>query len=962
MTPPLYLAEIIAYDPALGTTTTLRYSTGRGFVTGPAETPANTFYDPRILQPAVIRRDCFTAGASRGRSRVGYGDLVLLNGDGALDDLLTYGFDGRAITIRRGAEGAAYPSGFTTVLVGTILTAEFTHDRITFKLRDRQAETQVPLQANKYAGDNVLPDGLEGTADDLKGKPKPLCFGVVKNVAAVLVNISKLIYQVNDGAINSLDDVYDRGVRLTGGIRSVAARSGPSGSYAACYSPELGLFVSVGPSTNFHTSPDGITWTSRASGYGSQPFYGVAWDPVIGLFVAVGTSGQLTTSPDGETWTTRTSGFGSSTINDVASDGNGLFVTVGADGKLFTSTDGINWSSQTSSFGATVIYGVTRGRANWVAVGDGGKLATSPDGTTWTQQTSGLSLAIFKVAWSPRNNMFAASGNAEAFLLISDDDGVSWVKRPVTGTPPGGTTPAGFYRVAWMGDVFIASATVDVDGLMAISDSTGRTWEWLPRWVTSGNTFAGLAYGNGMAIFGRSAGTLYSSFGPSFYGSLADLEDDSLAPKAGCWKAYLSGGYFRLGALPAGLITADVTEGATAADRTAAQIWKRALVLAGFTGADYSSDDVTALDAANASILGFWTGAEMPLAELLDACGRSVGAWWGADRLGVFRLQQFTSPNLIENGEYEVDAVGSAAVGGSTLVRSNTHAKHGQYSLKITTANSADSGASFTLRSGSRIPAVVGETSVLLVWVYGTGSAVGKTLRLAIAWYTSGGSLISTATQDGYTLVEGWQALRFSAVAPATTATALPAVLTDSAEGVFDLWIDGVQCAAPVASFDANDLLQPVVRAVAQDPAGGLPVFQTIVRYGRLGVVQASDLAGAVTDDRRAMLAREWREATATDATVQTAHLLSPQVVEDSLLQVEGNAQAEADRRQTLRGVQRDRFELLVAYRDELLSLDLGQVIELTHARYGLDGGKFFRATGVEPNAERRRLSLSVWG
>ena len=41
---------------------------------------------------------------------------------------------------------------------------------------------------------------------------------------------------------------------------------------------------------------------------------------------------------------------------------------------------------------------------------------------------------------------------------------------------------------------------------------------------------------------------------------------------------------------------------------------------------------------------------------------------------------------------------------------------------------------------------------------------------------------------------------------------------------------------------------------------------------------------------------------------------------------------------------------------------DLGQVIELTHARYGLDGGKFFRVTGVEPNAERRRLLQSVWG
>ena len=34
--------------------------------------------------------------------------------------------------------------------------------------------------------------------------------------------------------------------------------------------------------------------------------------------VAVGDSGTLTTSPDGTTWTSRTSGFGTGSINGVA--------------------------------------------------------------------------------------------------------------------------------------------------------------------------------------------------------------------------------------------------------------------------------------------------------------------------------------------------------------------------------------------------------------------------------------------------------------------------------------------------------------------------------------------------------------------------------------------------------------------------------------------------------------------
>ncbi|KKL24278.1 hypothetical protein LCGC14_2416890, partial [marine sediment metagenome] len=54
-------------------------------------------------------------------------------------------------------------------------------------------------------------------AGDLKGKPKPVLYGVVQNIAPPLVNTSKLIYQVADATLNSVDAVYDRGVALTDG-------------------------------------------------------------------------------------------------------------------------------------------------------------------------------------------------------------------------------------------------------------------------------------------------------------------------------------------------------------------------------------------------------------------------------------------------------------------------------------------------------------------------------------------------------------------------------------------------------------------------------------------------------------------------------------------------------------------------------------------------------------------------
>ena len=113
---------------------------------------------------------------------------------------------------------------------------------------------------------------------------------------------------------------------------------------------------------------------------------------------------------------------------------------------------------------------------------------------------------------------------------------------------------------------------------------------------------------------------------------------------------------------------------------------------------------------------------------------------------------------------------------------------------------------------------------------------------------------------------------------------------------------------------------------------------------------------------RVAWLQNDWREASATDAAVQTAHILAPQTVEDSCLTVEADALAEATRRQALRGVKRDRLEIEVALNNEMDELDLGDVITLTHDRYGLSAGKQFTILGVQPNAREHSLTLTLWG
>lgn len=209
-----YVAEITVYDPALPGERTFYYTSGLGFTTRSTDTPAETLVEGRVRQPALLRRDVFDIGTTGGASRVGFGELVLANEDGALDGFRVYGLDGRDLVVRVGDPSAAYPSGWTVLFRGTMEQADTTLDSLIIRLRDRQAFADQPLQRTRYAGDNVLPDGVEGTEGDLKDKPKPVLFGWVYNIAPPCVNTSKLVYQVHDGAIRDVMAVYDSGALL----------------------------------------------------------------------------------------------------------------------------------------------------------------------------------------------------------------------------------------------------------------------------------------------------------------------------------------------------------------------------------------------------------------------------------------------------------------------------------------------------------------------------------------------------------------------------------------------------------------------------------------------------------------------------------------------------------------------------------------------------------------------------
>jgi hypothetical protein len=260
-----FTAEIVAWDPNRNATRTL-YFAMRGFTSSPTDTPDNTHFDGVLTQPAVMSRTMFAPLATKGRSTTNYGGLVLRNENALLDRFAFYRFDGRQVTIRRGPEGGAYPTDFTTDLVGTLAgPPEITQKEVTLMLRDRQASADIPIQPTKYTGAGL--GTLEGVAGDLKGKPKPVLFGKVENISPLCVETAKLIYQIHDGANVTLQAVRDRGVALTDATGSYASTTAlldnanaPAAGQFKIYSGSEGTYFRLG------SQPDGLVTCDATEG------------------------------------------------------------------------------------------------------------------------------------------------------------------------------------------------------------------------------------------------------------------------------------------------------------------------------------------------------------------------------------------------------------------------------------------------------------------------------------------------------------------------------------------------------------------------------------------------------------------------------------------------------------------------------------------------------------------------
>ncbi|WP_374347759.1 hypothetical protein, partial [Chitinimonas sp.] len=246
---------------------TLRVSDGKGFRTRPTDPVPNAMVRGRLMQPYLLRRDLFEKATTFGGVGMAKGEVLLQNADGQLDYLLGYAFDGRQGRAWQGEDGAPFPGAWSRIGVCVVDTVSFDTDKVRLALRDDLQTLNKPLLPNRFAGNNVLPAGLEGVAD-LKDKPKPRLYGSVMNIAPKQVNTSKSIYQISDKAC-AVSAVFDRGIVLA--LDAVASSKAdleatvPAASSYRLWSGPDGTYVRLGTQAKGTVTVDASTTETRAA-------------------------------------------------------------------------------------------------------------------------------------------------------------------------------------------------------------------------------------------------------------------------------------------------------------------------------------------------------------------------------------------------------------------------------------------------------------------------------------------------------------------------------------------------------------------------------------------------------------------------------------------------------------------------------------------------------------------------
>lgn len=247
-----------------GATTTFTYAT-RGYTTKPTHDDIpDTALAGCVEQPLLFRRDLYGELRCYGEPELPHGECVLVNAAGDLDTLLGYGFDGQLFQVYRIDDPDDTDIEYLE-FEGYMESLTMDLERVTIFVRDITYKLDVPLQSTKYAGTNSGGNGLEGTADDIKGQPKVLSWGPTFNEQGVPVNAGQYIYQAHAGAAGTgwTLEVRVAGVALGVGVARALADFQAAGTVLTVTPDPVTDICTT--ATHSYATADPITFTSSGT-------------------------------------------------------------------------------------------------------------------------------------------------------------------------------------------------------------------------------------------------------------------------------------------------------------------------------------------------------------------------------------------------------------------------------------------------------------------------------------------------------------------------------------------------------------------------------------------------------------------------------------------------------------------------------------------------------------------------
>lgn len=209
------LVEIDVISPA-GEAGVLRFTDRavRPFLPSDPDRP-NTLWDDRLEEPPTYRRALFEDIATLSPS-VAAGALALKNADGGLN--VYEGYAWNEIRVWRWTMGTPFAAA-DRVLKGLCKRPSYDHRtaqarKVRVDLYDYRVELDKPFLAVTYAGGNNGTTVLyEGSADGLKGQPKPFAAGdlTTAHLPPRQVNAGQSVFQVHDGQVLGAEAIFDGG-------------------------------------------------------------------------------------------------------------------------------------------------------------------------------------------------------------------------------------------------------------------------------------------------------------------------------------------------------------------------------------------------------------------------------------------------------------------------------------------------------------------------------------------------------------------------------------------------------------------------------------------------------------------------------------------------------------------------------------------------------------------------------